>query len=573
MPRTDVLPTYTNDLAGFAGILRVSVFSSQRRAADYFHLNRSTIVRYENEDLKPPLGYLTCLARLVIDKQKGSEQDRQNLLVQLNRAIRHNYDYEVPFQTWPELDAVADAYLVERGQKTDATASLPRPHSPTDPASPSPPLPAETPALPVFYTERPDEQSKLLDYIAIKHVPALVLWGAGGVGKSVLMAWLAAHVSEKFPDGQIWVELPDNVSPPTAVSEAQVHIARSLGVMLPGISPAEKAGQLRTLLAGKRCLLMVDNLNFATDLSYLHVTGLTGCLLVTTRYRKVADVLEAPLLSIKGMTPAEGLDLLVRWANYTVDSGESMHDFVERLGGLPLALKLCGARLREGESVAQVRTDFDQDNIDLGQFDLDDPQTPHDGLIRCFERSLSNLTESECQGFIQLGCFIGHFEVGAAAAVWHLSLSDSRRRLRRLHGLALLRRKANAYQLHPLLRDYARQKMAELPILKQNTYQRYAAYFIRHTLYHPELLADESLPPNLDHRWVDVVAAVQWAAAYDAELASTAALLAYGDRPALLEALGPTLPHTVEEYASTSETVYQGVWYELLGDLYLINNH
>ncbi|MCB9077435.1 MAG: hypothetical protein H6631_07580, partial [Anaerolineaceae bacterium] len=573
MSRLDALPTYNDDLAGFAGMLRATVFSSQGRAADYFHLSRSTVVRYENEDLKPSLGYLANLVRLVVKKKRGLEAERHYLLGQVNRAVRYHYQ-EAPFQTWAELEVAADAYLTERSQQADTAEGTPPSPSNSSPQTLIPAPPAETPALPGFYVERPAEQAQLLNSIKAQNVPALVLWGAGGVGKSVLMAWLAANLVDKFPDGQIWVELSDDVSPQAAVGEAQIHIARSLSVVLPGISLAEKAGQLRTLLAGKRCLLMVDNLNFTSDLSHLQVVGPTGCLLLTTRYRKVADVLEAPLFPIKGMTPAEGLNFLMRWADYQAEDEAEISDLVARLDGLPLALKLFGARLREGETIAQLRSSFAHDHIDLGQFDLDDPQTPHDGLLRCFESSLSHLAEPDRQGFIRLGCFAGRFEVEASAAVWDIPFKDAHRRLRRLHNLALLKRDGPTYQLHPLLRDYTRQKMSALPASHQKPYQRYAAYYIRHHLYQPQLL-DNTLQPaaNLDQSWVDVVTAVKWAATHDHELAAIAALLAYGDRPALLEAVGAALPQAVETYVNETKTVARGMWSELLGDLYLLNEH
>lgn len=569
MLRTDVLPTYNHDLAGFAGVLRTAVFSSQGRAAEHFLLNRSTIVRYENEELKPPLGYLACLVRLVVEKRHSPETERHKLLMQLNRAIQSQYQ-DVPFQTWPELIAVTDSYLAERRQSA-AQPKTTSSHSQTPSSPPTPPRPVEAPALPVFYTERPIEQKQLLQQIKAGNVPKLVLWGAAGVGKSVLMAWLAANVGDNFPDGQIWVELPEDVSAQAAVSEVQLHIARSLGVVLPGRSLADRAAQLRTLLTEKRYLLMIDNVTLTTELSHLQVTGPTGCLLSTTRYRKVADVLESPLLQIKGMSPSEGLTLLLRWAEVAAEEADKIDGLVDRLGGLPLALKLCGARLREGETVTQLHSYFAQDNIDLSQLDLDDPQTPHDSLGRCFERSLAHLAQPDQQGFIQLGCFSGRFEAKDSVAIWAIPFKEAQRRLRRLYSLALLKRDGVIYQLHPLLRDYTRQKLAVIPTDQHNTYRRHAAYYIRHYLYHPQL-GDDDAPaaPDLSQSWVDIVAAVKWAAAHDPELAAMAAWLAYVDRPALIEAVGMPLVQAVATYANQAEMAYQAVWHELLGDLYLL---
>jgi len=112
------VPQYKGDLAGFAGILRVQVFSSQQKAADYFGLNRTTIVRYENDSLRPPPGYLAGLARLfIMGKEANTEGDlideQQMLLEQINKAIQADYN-DIPFKDWAELCRVADAYLEER---------------------------------------------------------------------------------------------------------------------------------------------------------------------------------------------------------------------------------------------------------------------------------------------------------------------------------------------------------------------------------------------------------------------------------------------------------------------------
>ena len=118
MVKSRSLPQYRYDLAGFVGMLRQQVFSSQAKAAAYFHLHRTTIVRYERGELTPPLGYLACLVRLCIDQrtlagQKEVKDCQQILLKEANRAIHHDYK-DLPLQNWDELCAVADEYLTKR---------------------------------------------------------------------------------------------------------------------------------------------------------------------------------------------------------------------------------------------------------------------------------------------------------------------------------------------------------------------------------------------------------------------------------------------------------------------------
>lgn len=109
------VPGYSGDLAGFAGMLRKRIFSSQAKAAAYFGLNRTTVVRYENEALTPPLGYLAALAQLAVNEQKPADVAtcQQQLLQHINQAVRYDYRDE-PFESWAELCAVADDYLSQQ---------------------------------------------------------------------------------------------------------------------------------------------------------------------------------------------------------------------------------------------------------------------------------------------------------------------------------------------------------------------------------------------------------------------------------------------------------------------------
>jgi hypothetical protein len=175
-----------------------------------------------------------------------------------------------------------------------------------------------------------------------------------------------------------------------------------------------------------------------------------------------------------------------------------------------------------------------------------------------------------------LGCFAGKFDTAACAGIWGLSLDETKRRLKRFDNLALVERTVNHYRLHPLLRDYARQKLSTLSKENHVTYRRHAAYYIRHYLYHPQVLDDvtDEAPP-LDENWSDVVAGVKWAAQNVPQLATIAALLAHTERSALLETIGSSLTATVEKYLSqtaNSETE-QAILHELLGDLQVLGNN
>lgn len=571
------LPQYSDDLAGFVGVLRKRVFTSQAKAAAHFDLNRSTVVRYEREELTPPLGYLVCLARLVIDQLKLEETEeitthQQALLRQVNQAVRYDYR-DTPFQNWDELCALADEYLAERRSTPHSVKASSTPIESQNVVASSARLailPNEAPPPPHFYVERTTLQAALLDKVRHERARILVLWGQGGAGKSTLAAWLAKMTQADFPDGQFWVELSENLSPDETILEAQTQIARSVGGILTGTSLAERAGQLRTLLSQKRCLVVLDNVWATTGLAHLQVVNDESCLVLSTRYRKVADLLETPIIHVNGMAESEGLALLTRWAGYAVTVTELVH----RLGGLPLALKLSGVQLRDEGTPAELLAHFQEQHLDLSLLDLDAPENALESLNPCFDRSFNRLTSKEQSYFAQLGCFTGKFESIDSTKIWGISSREAQRLLRHLYKLALLERQGEQFQLHPLLRAYARQKLLVSPIDSQTTYRRYTAYYIRYCLYHPQILDDATTEaPDLDESWPDIVSGVKWAAEYAPQLATIAALLAHTERPALLETIGSPLVKAVETHIAemVDDTTETAILHELVGDLWLLS--
>ena len=578
MPQS--LPQYPEDLAGFAGVLRQYLGLSQREVAAIFHLNHSTVARYESEEITPPLGYLASMVRLVLRKYQRTTKhhpikEAQRFLLQaINQAIEHNYQDEPDFQSWGELAQIADEYIAKRQsthQPADQDSRTLQPQ--TAPSNQNlKATPTELPPLPHFYVERQAIQDVLREKVIQERVNTLVIWGPGGSGKSTLALWLAQNLVADFPDGQIWVELSADLEPDAVIREAQRHIARRVGVSLSSSTLSERAGQLRTLLHNKRCLLILDDVWQTAGLAHLQVLSRESCVLTTTRYRKVADVLETPFIEIEGMTVDEGLSLLTKWAGYSIKTGE----LVNRLGGLPVALKLSGVRLRDGDRPDELLAYFQAQNIDLNRLSLDNPQAVMESLTHCFERSFDTLISQEQLYFAQLGCFVGKFDATACAAIWHLPLDEAQRQLMRFDTLALAERVAADYRLHPLLRDYARQKLSTLPKENLLTDRRHAAYYIRHYLYHPQVLDDitHEAPP-LDENWGDVVSGVKWAVQNEPQLATIAALLAHTERSALLEAVGSSMTTAVEAYLSqtTSSETNQAILHELLGDLHLLGDN
>ncbi len=394
----------------------------------------------------------------------------------------------------------------------------------------------QTPPLTGFYQRREMEEQALLTHLQGTALHPLVLWGTGGIGKTTLASWAANTLAEGFSDGVIWVEM----SAGSAVKDIQEKIADSLGVSLNGQTDLERAGELRSFLRTKHCLLVIDDVRAAPGLSHLRVTGQTGRILITSRDAKVADILPAVRLKVGGLSRERSAALLKKWQNTLTAKQASA--LAERAGDLPLALNLLGARLREGDAPAALLNALRQEGSALNALELDDPQTRAESLRLCFDLSYAPLDALGRQRFAALGRFAGRFEPQMAAAVWNTGEEEALKTLRRLHRLALTDRQGRQYKLHPLLRDYARQKLREQPELKGESYSRHARYFIRHHLYHPGLLDKKAASaPSLAEAWPDIVEGVRWAAETEPWLASWAFVLAHGERMALLEAVGDSL--------------------------------
>ncbi|HHJ06233.1 MAG TPA: helix-turn-helix domain-containing protein, partial [Anaerolineae bacterium] len=323
------------------------------------------------------------------------------------------------------------------------------------------PSPVQSPILPGFYQTRPAEEAAA---VARLQNSALVLWGIGGGGKSTLAARTAELLQNAFSDGVIWLELGQTVQ----MKALQEQLANSAAIFLGDGDETARAGTLRAALQEKRCLLVLDDVWDAQDLAPLLVTGGMSRALITTRDARIADLYALPRLEIGAMQPDEALGLLRQWRDST--PSQALNALARQAGFLPLALSLLGARLREGDSPETLLRLLRQPIA--GALDMDAPQTRRESLTLCFELSYAPLKPQMQRRFAALGVFENRFTPDSAAALLKIDADEARQSLRHLHRLALLNRFEETYQLHPLLRNYARQKLTQSPRQAQRVHAR-----------------------------------------------------------------------------------------------------
>jgi transcriptional regulator with XRE-family HTH domain/tetratricopeptide (TPR) repeat protein len=178
--------------------------------------------------------------------------------------------------------------------------------------------------------------------------PVAVVTGAPGMGKSTLALHVAHLLRERFPDGQLFVDLRGAEARPLPAADVLASFLRVLGMDGSAI-PDElevRLAQYRTRLAGRRILVVLDNAVDEAQVRPLLPSVATGAAIVTSR-APLGGLEAVSHLPLGGFSRAAALDLLARVAGRRRIEAElrAAGDVVELCGGLPLALRIAGARL------------------------------------------------------------------------------------------------------------------------------------------------------------------------------------------------------------------------------------
>lgn len=178
-------------------------------------------------------------------------------------------------------------------------------------------------------------------------MPVVVVSGAAGVGKSALAVQAAHRVAGDYPDGQLYAEL-HGFSEPVPPAEVLGRLLRALGADPPE-DTAERGDLFRSLVAGRRILLVLDDANGEAQVRPLLPGSATCGVLVTSRAR-LGGLVGARRTDLDVLDDARGLELLTRVTGPARTPDDPLEQaaarrIVELCGGLPLALRIAGARL------------------------------------------------------------------------------------------------------------------------------------------------------------------------------------------------------------------------------------
>ncbi|GAA1626295.1 BTAD domain-containing putative transcriptional regulator [Nonomuraea maheshkhaliensis] len=235
--------------------------------------------------------------------------------------------------------------------------------------------------------------------------PSMVaICGMPGVGKTALALRAGHRLRGRFPDGQLFADLSGADGRSADVAQVLGRWLRVLGEQPHAIpdDPAERAELLRVRLAGRRVLVVLDNVADTVQIQPLLPAGPSCAALLTSR-SDLAALFGMTRIKLPVMPLPEAVALLGRLIGgaRTEAEPDQVRRLIEGCGRLPLALRIAGARLaaRPHWTVARLA----------------------DQLERA-HRPLDHLA-------------LGAMEVRAVLAVGYRALDAPERRLLRLFGL------------------------------------------------------------------------------------------------------------------------------------------
>lgn len=300
-----------------------------------------------------------------------------------------------------------------------------------------------------------------------------VVSGAAGIGKSALVVSWAHRAAHRFSDGVLFAGLRgfDPRHPPRDPAEVLSQLLQGLGVVAADLPDTleERAGLYRSLLAGRRVLVVLDDARAAEQVVPLLPPSGGSMALVTSRFRLEGLVVAsaARLLVLDTLAEDDAISLICELADADHDC-ETAPELARLCGYLPLALRIVGARLAaspEG-TVEQIVRALSDERTRLSALELDSLALDgsHVGVRAALDVTFAALADAHAHTFRLLGTFPGRIiRPQLVAALCEVGLDEAGTRLRTLAAHNLLTETApDVFTAHDLVRLYLGERAAEL---------------------------------------------------------------------------------------------------------------
>jgi tetratricopeptide (TPR) repeat protein len=389
-----------------------------------------------------------------------------------------------------------------------ATASAPA--SPA-PGEHRPVIPCELPGVVRAFVGRTDELAVLAGLLehADQAGPGTVvisaIGGTAGVGKSALAIQWAHQVARQFPDGQLYVNLrgydPDR---PVPAADALAGFLRALGLPGQDIPPEadERGARYRSLLVGRRMLVVLDNAGSADQVRPL-LPGNPACAVVVTSRDALAGLVArdgAVRLELDVLPPQDAVALLRALVGPRVEAEPgAAATLASQCCRLPLALRIAAELAATRPDVALDALTAELADLRTRLHQLEANGDPRTQVRTVFSWSYRDLDAEAARTFRLFGLHPGpDLDPHAAAALTGTSEQQARRALDTLARAHLIQPVSpGRHGMHDLLRSYAR----ELSAIQDTEAGQHAALtrLFDHYL-HSAATAMDTLYPTERHR-------------------------------------------------------------------------
>ncbi|WP_330183491.1 tetratricopeptide repeat protein [Nocardia sp. NBC_01503] len=460
----------------------------------------------------------------------------------------------------------------------DPELLLPVEPMPPEPHRPLPPNPARQPVAPPPETppvsanflpyDIPDFAGRTdeLDRLGVPDQQGsggiVAIDGMAGVGKTALAVHAAHRLAERYPDGQLFVDLQAYAAERAAVAPAAALeiLLRQLGIpadRIP-IDEGDRSALWRSELAGRRIVAVLDNAAGADHVRPL-LPAVTDSLILITSRRRMIDLDGVHAVSMPVLPPGDAVALFERivGARATAEPVAAL-DVLQLCGFLPLAVRIAAARLlhRPQWNVGYLAGRLRDERRRLVEL-----ATTERGVAAAFALSYGQLGPAHQRLFRLLGLHPGRdIDPAAAAALADLPHADDAELLLEelLDVHVVAQHEPGRYLLHDLLRAHATAIAAadESDTARQAALSRLFDHYLYTArsavdLLFPHSATDRHSLPPVTRRIAGVDgtdAAVEWLHAERANLMAVIVHAADHDRPEFVRDAAVTLRPYLDGY-------------------------